>query len=121
MAFTSFRFFPGSMWGAMRQAERRRVPLRHRLRSRGDGDHHRLASAAPVLVARANAGELDPPFPMHVNLLGNDKYGITSLLNMSELPETGALLIVAPLRIAGGTGSPARVLALVPTGCGESH
>jgi kynurenine formamidase len=64
------------------------------------------------------AGELDPPFPMHYNLLGNDKYGVTSLQNLSELPETGALLVVAPLRIVGGTGSPARALALVPTGSG---
>lgn len=67
------------------------------------------------------AGELDPPFPMHYHLLGNDKYGITSLQNLSELPEAGALLIVAPLPIVGGTGSPARVLALVPTGSGDSH
>jgi kynurenine formamidase len=52
---------------------------------------------------------------MHYHLLGNDKYGVTSLQNLSELPETGALLVVAPLRIVGGTGSPARVLALVPT------
>ena len=57
--------------------------------------------------------------PMHYNLLGNDKYGITSLQNLSELPETGALLIVAPLRIVGGTGSPARVLALVPAASGD--
>ena len=60
------------------------------------------------------AMELEPPFPVHYYLLGNDKYGITSLQNVSELPETGALLVVAPLRIVGGTGSPARVFAIVP-------
>lgn len=60
------------------------------------------------------SGELEPSHPMHHLLLGNDKYGITSLRNLSSLPETGALLIVAPLPIQGGTGSPARVIAVVP-------
>jgi kynurenine formamidase len=45
--------------------------------------------------------------------LGNDKYGITSLQNLAQLPPTGAMVVVAPLPIVGGTGSPARVLALV--------
>ena len=31
----------------------------------------------------------------------------------TRLPPTGALLFVQPLRLVGGTGSPARVLALV--------
>lgn len=59
------------------------------------------------------AGAMDPPFPMHFHLLGHDKYGLTSLQNLTALPPTGALLVVAPLPIVGGTGSPARVLALV--------
>ncbi|MEV7607242.1 cyclase family protein [Paenarthrobacter sp. NPDC089322] len=54
-----------------------------------------------------------PPFPAHHFLLGNDKYGITSLRNLGELPPVGAAIIVAPLPIVGGTGSPARVFALV--------
>jgi kynurenine formamidase len=67
-----------------------------------------------VGIDAGRAGELDPPFPMHHLLLGNDKYGVTSLQNLDLLPETGALLIVAPLPIVGGTGSPTRVLAIVP-------
>ena len=62
------------------------------------------------------AGGLDPAFPMHYYLLGNDKYGITSLQNLGDLPPTGALLVVAPLPIEGGTGSPCRVFALVDAG-----
>ena len=50
---------------------------------------------------------------MHYHLLGADKYGITSLQNLSLLPPTGAAIVVAPLPIVGGTGSPARVYALV--------
>jgi kynurenine formamidase len=60
------------------------------------------------------AGGFDPPFPAHHYLLGAGKYGITQLANLAELPPTGALLVVAPLRLVGGTGSPCRVLALVP-------
>jgi kynurenine formamidase len=56
----------------------------------------------------------DPPFPLHAFLLGAGKYGLTQLANLDRLPPTGALLIAAPLRIVRGSGSPARVLALVP-------
>ena len=60
------------------------------------------------------AGGFDPPFPVHHHLLGNGRYGLTQLANLDELPPTGAVLIVAPLRLVGGTGSPVRALALVP-------
>jgi hypothetical protein len=39
---------------------------------------------------------------------------LENVANLERLPPTGAVLIVAPLRLVGGTGSPARVLALVP-------
>ena len=47
-------------------------------------------------------------------LLGAGKYGVTQLANLAELPPTGAVVVVAPLRLVDGTGSPSRVLALVP-------
>ena len=56
-----------------------------------------------------------PAFPVHSYLLGAGKYGITQLQNLHLLPEVGAVLVVAPLPIVGGSGSPARVLALIPT------
>lgn len=65
--------------------------------------------------AGAAAG-FDPPFPLHYYLLGAGKYGITQLANLASLPPTGALLIVAPLKLTGGTGSPIRALALVSRG-----
>lgn len=54
-----------------------------------------------------------PPFPCHSYLLGNDKYGLTQLQNLAALPAMGAVLIVGPLPIVGGSGSPCRALALV--------
>ena len=59
------------------------------------------------------AGGFDPPFPCHNLMHGAGKYGLTSLVGLGELPATGAVLIVAPLPIVGGSGSPARALALV--------
>jgi kynurenine formamidase len=55
----------------------------------------------------------DPPFPCHASMLGAGKYGLTQLANLARLPPTGTVLVVAPLPIVGGSGSPARVLALV--------
>ncbi|WP_338752447.1 cyclase family protein [Janibacter alittae] len=66
-----------------------------------------------VGIDAGRGAELEPPFPAHYHLLGNDKYGVTSLQNLAQLPPTGAMLLVSPLPILGGTGSPARVLALV--------
>jgi kynurenine formamidase len=46
-------------------------------------------------------------------MLGAGKYGLTQLANLGELPPIGALLIVLPLKLVGGSGSPCRVVALV--------
>ena len=59
------------------------------------------------------AAAFDPPFPVHSHFLGAGKYGLTQLANLARLPATGALLVVAPMKLVDGTGSPARVLALV--------
>lgn len=71
-----------------------------------------------VGIDAGGAADLEPAFPMHYHLLGHDKYGITSLKNLTKLPRWGAVVVVAPLPIAGGTGAPARVFALVD-GAGE--
>jgi kynurenine formamidase len=59
------------------------------------------------------AHSFDPAFPCHSYMLGAGKYGLTQLANLAQLPATGAVLIAAPLPIVRGSGSPARVLALV--------
>ena len=62
--------------------------------------------------AGAAAG-FDPMFPCHTFMHGAGKYGLTQLRNLDRLPPTGAVIIASPLRIVNGSGSPARVLALV--------
>ncbi|MGE0815099.1 MAG: cyclase family protein [Vicinamibacterales bacterium] len=61
------------------------------------------------------AGGFDPPFPNHTIMHGAGKFGLASLCNLDRLPPTGAIVIAAPLKIVGGSGSPLRVLALVPS------
>jgi kynurenine formamidase len=40
--------------------------------------------------------------------------GLENVANLDRLPTTGALVVALPMKIAGGTGGPARVIALVP-------
>jgi kynurenine formamidase len=86
-----------------------------------DGEVARwLADEAPIAgigveTVGTDAGaahSFDPPFPVHHFVLGAGKYGLTQLANLAALPPTGALIVVAPLKLVDGTGSPSRVLAL---------
>lgn len=60
------------------------------------------------------AGTFDPPFPNHAIMHGAGKFGLASLCNLDQLPPTGAVVIAAPLKIVGGSGSPLRVIAITP-------
>jgi kynurenine formamidase len=60
------------------------------------------------------AGRFEPPFPNHAIMHGAGKFGLASLCNLDQLPPTGAVVIAAPLKIAGGSGSPLRVIAIAP-------
>jgi kynurenine formamidase len=56
---------------------------------------------------------LDPPYPAHSLFHGAGRYGLQCLENLDQLPATGAVLVAAPLKIRGGSGSPLRVLAFI--------
>jgi kynurenine formamidase len=81
-----------------------------------------LAEESPVVgvgveTVGTDAGaahSFDPAFPCHSYMLGAGKYGLTQLANLATLPPTGSVLIVAPLKLVRGSGSPARVFALAP-------
>jgi kynurenine formamidase len=60
------------------------------------------------------AGRFDPPFPNHTIMHGAGKLGLASLCHLDQLPATGAIVIAAPLKIVDGSGSPLRVIAIVP-------
>ena len=44
---------------------------------------------------------------------GANKFGLQCLKNLDQLPAQGAVIVAAPLKIKGGSGSPLRVVALV--------
>jgi kynurenine formamidase len=60
------------------------------------------------------AGGFQPPFPNHAIMHGAGKFGLASLCQLDQLPPTGAVVIAAPLKIVGGSGSPLRVIAIAP-------
>jgi kynurenine formamidase len=60
------------------------------------------------------AATFDPPFPNHSIMHGAGRFGLASLCNLDQLPPTGAVVIAAPLKIEGGSGSPVRVIAIAP-------
>jgi kynurenine formamidase len=52
-------------------------------------------------------------YPVHHLGLGAGIYNLENLRDLSELPDTGAFLIVAPIKLEGGSGGPVRVFALL--------
>ena len=60
------------------------------------------------------AHTFDPMFPCHTIMHGSNRFGLASLTNLDQLPATGAVVFAPPLKIVNGSGSPLRVLALVP-------
>ncbi len=78
--------------------------------------------AAEYLVSKQIKGvgldtpSLDPgvsvDFKAHQIILGANLFGIENVANLATLPPVGSQLIVAPMKIEGGSGAPTRVLAL---------
>ncbi len=56
----------------------------------------------------------DFQLPCHTLMHGAGKYGLQCLKNLDLLPAKGAIIIAAPLKIEAGSGSPLRVLAIIP-------
>jgi kynurenine formamidase len=52
-------------------------------------------------------------FDVHGVVLGAGRWQLEGLINLDQLPPTGSLLVIGALPLAGGSGAPARVLALL--------
>jgi kynurenine formamidase len=82
------------------------------------------AEAAKILLDRKISGlgcdtlSTDPgnsgDYPVHHSVLGAGVYQLENLADLSDLPETGAFLVIAPIKLEGGSGGPVRVFALLP-------
>jgi len=81
-------------------------------------------AAALALQSRGVAGvgidtaSIDPgvssEFEAHRVLAARNAYNLENLTGLDGLPETGFGIIALPMKIAGGTGGPTRVVAVVP-------
>jgi len=52
-------------------------------------------------------------FEVHFLLFKNNKYALENLANLHLLPPSKVVLIIAPLKIENGSGSPARIFAIL--------
>jgi kynurenine formamidase len=73
----------------------------------------RRAAAIGVDAASIDYGA-SQDFMVHRIAAAADVPGIENLTNLNLLPATGALVFALPMKIEGGSGGPARVVALVP-------
>ena len=53
-------------------------------------------------------------FPVHGVVNGSGKYQLENVANLHLLPPTGTFIIVAPIKIQGGSGGQVRLFAIVP-------
>ncbi|MCH7541067.1 MAG: cyclase family protein, partial [Proteobacteria bacterium] len=53
-------------------------------------------------------------FPVHRIVAGSNVPGLENLVHLDRLPPTGASIIALPIKIAGGSGGPVRVVAVLP-------
>jgi len=53
-------------------------------------------------------------FKVHRVMFAADKLALENIANLDKLPSSGAMLYVIPMLIKEGTGSPARVFAILP-------
>jgi kynurenine formamidase len=80
------------------------------------------AEAAKLLISRKVSGigcdtlsvdyGASEDFVVHHLVLGAGLYQLENLTDLSGLPETGAFLVVAPIKLEGGSGGAVRVFAI---------
>jgi kynurenine formamidase len=80
--------------------------------------------SAKVLIARGVSGlgidtlSIDygasKVFEVHRLTLPANLYHLENLANLDQLPERGAFIIAAPIKLEGGSGGPCRVFVLLP-------
>ncbi len=83
------------------------------------------AEAAEFLVTerRIHGVGIDTPsidhgpsqdFPVHRIVNGAGLYGLENVARLDEVPPIGGSLLALPMKIAGGTGAPVRIIVILP-------
>jgi kynurenine formamidase len=74
-----------------------------------------LVNERDVTAIGVDTMSLDPgnslTFPVHVNFLRTDRYGLENLSNLNAVPPRGALTYVGLIPWEEGSGGPCRVIA----------
>jgi kynurenine formamidase len=52
-------------------------------------------------------------YPVHKYTLSHSLYHLENVANLGSVPESGATVVVAPIKLEGGSGGPVRILALI--------
>lgn len=77
-----------------------------------------LVTERDIAGIGVDTGSVDPGaadgFPVHGVVNGAGRFHLENLADLSALPESGAYLVVAPIKIEGGSGGQVRVFAVVP-------
>lgn len=77
-----------------------------------------LARQRKVAAVGVDTASLDhgssKNFVAHQVLTGANVYGLENVANLDALPPKGATVIALPMKIRGGTGSPTRIVAILP-------
>ncbi len=53
-------------------------------------------------------------FPVHGIVNGSGKFHLENVANLDQVPATGSYLIVAPIKLEGGSGGQVRLFSVVP-------
>lgn len=76
-----------------------------------------LVDERDVAGIGVDTGSVDPGaadgFPVHGIVNGSGRFHLENLADLSALPEAGGYLIVAPIKIEGGSGGQVRVFAVI--------
>jgi kynurenine formamidase len=75
--------------------------------------HERDIAAIAVDTASIDHGP-SPDFIVHQIINGANKPAFENVANVERLPPAGATFVALPLKIAGGSGAPARIIAILP-------
>ena len=86
--------------------------------SYGEASARLLVEERGVAALGADVASIDygqsEDFVVHRVVAAAEVPGFENLANLDELPETGAVVIALPMKIAGGTGGPLRAIAFLP-------
>ena len=91
---------------------------RLRFPSYGEEAARYLVSQRRVAALGVDTASIDygasQDFVVHVIANGANVFGLENVARLEELPEWGAWVIALPMKIAGGSGGPLRIVALLP-------